>query len=168
MYIPFFSRDNVEPALWTANAGDAFQAFLGEVLRAAGCSIATYPGGGRDGGIDLIETVAGRRVVFEAKYIGGSKAYEEAPKRWRSTAGHIRKHLSGHAEAPGQQQYAPWLRTDQPIVGYTFWISGRLSGQSQRDALRDEIAGFFDGLAQEPHLGHLRGLDVQVCDWDDA
>jgi hypothetical protein len=167
MDIPRFDQ-RLKSASASENPGDAFQVFIHELLTEDYPGLHFFKGGGRDGGIDLVQSLNGRRVVVECKYVGAD-GLPETRRRWLEVAGHLQKHLSD-ATGPthGQAQYAPWYGTDLPIREYVFCVSSELGNLRQADELRQEITDFFAGLSvSRGHLAHLSGLSVKVLDWND-
>jgi len=82
-------------------------------------------------------------------------------------AAHLRDNLADPAgPPPGQPQYRPWYRRDPGISEYRFCVSSSLGVQENHDALRLEIARFFEHLSSDPpHLAHLKNLEVAIWDW---
>jgi hypothetical protein len=168
MNIPHFNNDQVNPALLGQDLGTAFQLFVHELKLPEYQGLHVFPGAGKDGAIDLCQTLEGYRVVFECKHIGEG-GFKEAQKRWRSVAKKLQKHLA-HPSGPtkGQLQYEPWYNADPAIKHFFFCISCELANQQQFDELQTEIFGFFRFLAkQREHLKHLAQLSVTILDWND-
>lgn len=166
MDIPRFEQ-HLRSGQAPGNPGDAFQVFAHELLSEDYPGLHFFPGGGKDGGIDLAQSAGGRRAVVECKYVGAD-GLQEARRRWLEVAGHLSQHLSAPGgPTAGQAQYAPWYRTDPPIREYVFCVSSELGNLRQADELKEEIERFFEGLSAAPHLAHLSGLSVRVLDWND-
>jgi peptidyl-tRNA hydrolase len=148
--------------------GDAFQIFVHELLLHDYPDLHVFPGGGKDGGIDLVQTTAQPRLVVECKYIGNDDL-SEAQQRWRSVKKNLEKHLADPAgPTKGQAQYRPWYNAAPAINEYIFCVSSRLAGVEQFAVLRGEIEQFFVKLAStHQHLQHLSDLKVTVLDWND-
>ncbi|HVT15420.1 MAG TPA: hypothetical protein VHQ90_04445 [Thermoanaerobaculia bacterium] len=167
--IPRFRVEQLNRRLASGTVGDAFQQFVFELLRRAHPDLQVYPAGGKDGGIDLVEPLAGGgRSVFECKHIGAD-GLEDAQARWRAVKRNLTRNLADPAGPPsGQGQYSPWYAADFPIRSYTFCISSVLQNDSQRQDLQTEIQDFFSHLASGgPHLAHLAGLRVEILSWQD-
>ncbi|HWS89157.1 MAG TPA: hypothetical protein VN282_19450 [Pyrinomonadaceae bacterium] len=167
MDIPRF-EDHLMTAATPQSVGDAFQTFVYELLHQDYPDLHPFPAGGKDGGIDLVESRDGRRTVVECKYVG-TDGLQAARQRWLEVAGHLAEHLSD-ATGPtrGQAQYGPWYRTDPPIGKYIFCVSSVLGNLEQSDKLCEEIANFFGEMAaRHAHLAHLFGLPITVLDWND-
>ena len=157
MSAPRFLRADLNPHFSGGDLGDAFQLFVRDVFITSYPGIHVFPGGGKDGGIDLSCSKGSIRTVFECKQIG-SDGLEEAQKRWRKVATNLAKHLADPSgPTAGQSQYKPWYDTAILISEYYFVISSLLKNQEQHDSLRNEIETFFKGLARaHPHLAHLQ------------
>ena len=63
MDVPRFNIENINPRFVTGNVGDAFQEFTFELLLRELPTLHSFPGGGKDGAIDLIESSDSHRVV---------------------------------------------------------------------------------------------------------
>lgn len=166
MDIPRFDNDNVNHRLTSTNIGDAFQTFVHEVLLPEHPRLHRFPGGGKDGGIDLIDS-SRTCLVAECKVVG-EDGYEEAEKRWKTVRNNLRKHLRDpDGPTSGQSQYGPWYSTNTPITEYLFCVSSSFSHEQQRRDLEQSIAQFFRELAgQHSHLSHLIDLTVSILDWN--
>ena len=167
MDIPRFHKKNVNLRLAPTDIGDAFQGFVHEVLLPEHPQLHRFPGGGKDGGIDLIDT-SNTCFVVECKVVGEDE-FAEVERRWKI----VKKNLDEHLRDPngptsGQSQYRPWYSTDKPIVEYVFCVSASLPNEQQRRDLQKVIADFFHELAeQRAHLSHLASLQVSIVDWND-
>ena len=168
MDIPRFYREHLNPRLLYEELGSTFQAFVHELLLPDFPDLHFFPGKGKDGAIDLSQTMTVDRTVVECKHIG-EDGLPGAQKRWRTVANHLKTHLADpRGPTRFQSQYGPWYRTDPAIREYLFCISSELGGQEQIDRLRNEIVRFFTELAaQYEHLAHLTELSVMVLDWND-
>ena len=168
MDIPQFREDQVNPALQEQDVGSTFQQFVHELMPPKYPGLHLFPGVGKDGSIDLSQTLEHNRVVFECKYIGEG-GLKEAQKRWRSVAKKLRTHLANSSgPTRGQSQYEPWYRTDPVIRQLIFCISCELANLKQFDELRTEITDFFRGLAEKhEYLRHLARLSVDIVGWND-
>ncbi|MCD4765022.1 MAG: hypothetical protein K8R34_00785, partial [Methanosarcinales archaeon] len=169
MDIPRFSEGQVHPELLHQDLGDAFQRFIHELLLSDYPDLHLFPSKGKDGAIDLSQTLETSRTVVECKFIGKDEV-KEAHIAWRNVADNLKKHLA-QPDGPtsGQAQYKPWYSTDQPIREYIFYISSILANQNQIDQLKQEITNFFTTLSSEhEHLRHLNALSVEVFDWNDC
>jgi hypothetical protein len=166
MDIPRFDSKNVNPRLALTTIGDAFQQFVHEVLLPEHPQLHRFPGGGKDGGIDLIET-SQTCLVVECKVVG-EDGDKEAGKRWKTVRNNLREYLQDPGGPPsGQSQYGPWYSTDKPINQYVFCVSSSFSNEQQRRDLEQSIAQFFRDLAgQHSHLSHLFNLKVSILDWN--
>jgi len=167
MGIPRFDKWNVNPRIAGADIGDAFQGFVHELLLPEHPHLHRFPGGGKDGGIDLIET-SDACFVVECKVVGEDD-HAQIEQRWKTVADHLNEHLR-EPEGPtkGQSQYAPWYSTDTPIREYVFAVSAAFANEQQRREFRIRIAGCFHDLATRlPHLSHLAALKVTIVDWND-
>lgn len=160
-----FEPSKLDSRLVRGGSGEAFQGFIFELLDPELPHLHPYPAGGKDGGIDHITDAPGQpRTVVECKYCG-TDGFEQVRQRWKDTERNLAKNL-GTAAKPGQSQYAPWYRTDEPIIHYIFTTSARLENPARCDELRDIIRNFFHDLAAEhPHLAHLIRVVVEVRDW---
>ncbi|HEX8459721.1 MAG TPA: hypothetical protein VF656_20670 [Pyrinomonadaceae bacterium] len=167
MYSPRFS-DHLSSDTASLSSGDAFQKFVYELLLHDYPDLHVFPGGGKDGGIDLVQTTAQPRLVVECKYIGKDEL-GEALKRWESVAKNLATHLADPAgPTPGQAQYKPWYQDSPPISEYIFCVSSKLAHLEQFATLREEIEKFFAHLGStHRHLRHLTNLTVTVLDWSD-
>src|SRR2546423_15091782 len=92
MSIPQFNK-HLETRPATENAGDLFQTFVYEVLLDDYEGLHLFPGGGKDGGIDLIQTVEEPRLVVECKYIGNG-GVGGGRARWRGGWGKFKKNTN--------------------------------------------------------------------------
>ena len=165
--IPRFSREDVNPRFTAeADIGALFQQFAWEVFLRDFPDLRNFAGSGRDGAIDQSATHGDLRTVIECKFLG-EDGLPRAQKAWREVAAHLSDNLADPAgPPPGQPQYRPWYRREPSIHEYWFCISSGLGAQENQDALREEIAAFFQKLARSrPHLAHLGDLDVAVFDW---
>ena len=163
-----FCREHLNPRLVQGELGDVFQAFVHELLISDYPDLHFFPGGGKDGAIDLTETMLASRTVVQCKFVG-KDGLSEAQSRWRSDAKKLTTHL---ADASGptksQSQYRPWYITDPVIHEYLLCVSSTLKNPEQTDELRKEIAAFFNKLGNDyRHLAHLSKLSVRVLDWND-
>ena len=167
MDIPRFEQRNVNPRLAGTDIGDSFQGFVHELLLPERPQLHRFPGGGKDGGIDLIET-SGTCFVVECKVVGEDD-YVQIKKRWKTVRGHLEKHLCDPNRPTNRQsQYKPWYDTNAPIAEYVFCVSATFGNDNQRRDFKTRIAGFFHNLAkQRSHLYHLAALEVTVIDWND-
>jgi hypothetical protein len=146
-----------------SDPGSGFQDFAFQLLRRSRPSLRRYPAAGKDGGIDLIEGLAGGRGAFECKYIGAD-GIATARARWNEVADKLTTHLPEKS----QSQYAPWWDTESPILEYTFCVSSVLPNESNVEALEKEIGGVLTTLANaHSHLRHLRDVRVRVMHWPD-
>ena len=151
------------------NPGELFQVFVHELLSYDYPGLQVFPGGGKDGAIDLIQDNDHSRLVVECKYIskGGHVA---AKKRWKDeVAENLQKHLiDPEGPTKTQSQYRPWFRTDLPIVEYLFCTSAVPANTDQVDELSQEISQFFNTLGTDhKHLSHLARIKVRVLHWND-
>ncbi len=167
MDIPRFCMEEINPRLCQQDLGGAFQAFVHEVLLPDYPDLHLFPSMGKDGAIDLSQTLAASRSIFECKYISEG-GLEECQSVWRGVAHNLEKHLADSSgPTKGQAQYGPWYRTNPPIREYIFCISSILSNQNQIDQLKQEIFEFFAELSSKhEHLRHLKELSVEVYDWN--
>ena len=167
MDIPRFCRENINTELLGDDLGDAFQGFVHELLLPEYPELHLFPGAGKDGAIDLSQTRAGSRTVFQCKHIG-KDSLAEAQKRWRDIAKNLKTHLANSSgPSTGQAQYSPWYDKSPAINEFIFCLSSTLANQKQYDELRQEIVDFFAGLAKEhKHLEHLARLSVDIFDWN--
>lgn len=80
MEIPRFEKQKLNPRLVATDIGDAFQGFVHELLLSEHPQLHRFPGGGKDGGIDLIET-SDTCFVVECKVVGedDAAAVEQRP-----------------------------------------------------------------------------------------
>ena len=148
------------------NVGDRFQSFVLQVLSESEPDLISFVGVGKDGAIDLSATTGDRRHVVECKHIG-EDGLTAARARWAVTRDHLRDHLDKFCKGQlKEKQYLPWTRTNPRIERYTFCVSSSLGNQESRDALANEIRGFFAGFAQ-PELAHLHAIQVRVMDASD-
>ncbi|MFL6211386.1 MAG: hypothetical protein ACJ74W_21235 [Pyrinomonadaceae bacterium] len=161
-------EDHLNTASANDNPGDLFQQFVYEVLCPEYAGLHVFPGGGKDGGIDLVQTTSEPRLIVECKYIGEAGLIE-AQKRWRTVAGNLSKHIvDPNGPTTGQAQYAPWYRSAPPISEYVFCISSVLGNQANFEQLHREITDFFVRLGTaHTHLAHLINISVTVLDWND-
>jgi hypothetical protein len=167
MDIPRFDTKSVNPRLALSGIGDAFQEFVHQVLLPGFPQLHRFPGGGKDGAIDLIDTSNGCRVI-ECKIVGEDD-YVAIERRWSKVRSLLDEHLRGpNGPTLGQSQYAPWYSSTSPITEYMFCVSAVFSNEQQRRTLKKTIEDFFTGLAtQRPHLAHLQNLRVEITDWSD-
>src|ERR1035437_8093202 len=167
MPIQRFERRNVNPHLATADIGDAFQGFVHELLLSEHPKLHRFPGGGKDGGIDLIED-SNTCFGVECKVVGNDD-YAEIEQRWKTVKDHLENHLSNpNGPTKGQSQYLPWYSTDTPITEYVFSVSAAFANEQQRRDFRNGITDYFHNLARRrTHLSHLGALKVSVLDWND-
>ncbi len=162
---PKFTLENIEPDLVGDGLGDAFQRFLGELFGPK-TEVERFQTRGRDGAIDLSETVDGVRTVYEGKASEDAK-FERAERAWREGITKLRKYLEPPDAPPkGSGQYKPWYRRDPAIGHYRFCINAECN-QNQADGLRDIIQEDLDRLIDKHgHLKHLRGLTAAVWHWE--
>ena len=167
MEIPRFEKQNVNTRFVTTDIGDSFQQFVQELLLPEHPALYRFPGGGKDGGIDLIDT-SGPYLVVECKVIGEDD-YAEVERRWKTVRNHLDEHLlDPSGPTKGQSQYGPWYSTDTPITKYVFCVSASLANEQQRRDLQKVIAEFFHDLARRrSHLSHLSSLEVSILDWNE-
>jgi len=165
--IPRFCRENINTELLGDDLGDAFQRFVHDLLLPEYPELHLFPGAGKDGAIDLSQTRAGSRTVFQCKHIG-EDGLAEAHKRWRDVAKNLKTHLADPScPTTGQAQYGPWYDKSPAITEFIFCLSSTLANQKQYDELRQEIVEFFAGLAKEhKHLEYLSRLSVDIFDWN--
>ncbi len=158
--------EEINPRLCQHDLGGAFQIFVHEVLLPDYPDLHLFPSMGKDGAIDLSQTMAVSRTIFECKYISEG-GLEECQSVWRNVAHNLEKHLADSSgPTKGQAQYRPWYRTDPPIREYIFCTSSILSNQNQIDQLKQEIEFFTDLSSKHEHLRHLKELSVEVYDWN--
>jgi hypothetical protein len=167
MDIPRFCKEELNPRLCQQDLGGTFQTFVHEVLLHDYPDLHLFPSMGKDGAIDLSQTMAASRTIFECKYISGD-GVEVCQSVWRSVAHNLEKHLADSSgPTKGQAQYGPWYRTNPLIREYIFCVSSILSNQNQIDQLKQEIFNFFAELSSKhEHLRHLKELSVEVLDWN--
>ena len=167
MDIPRFSQENLNPKLCQQDVGCTFQDFIHDVLLADYPDLHLFPSLGKDGAIDLSQTMSASRTIVECKYIG-KDSFEDSLSLWQNVALKLEKHLADPSgPTKGQAQYKPWYRTDLPIREYIFCISSELRNQNQIDEFKSKIAEFFDTLSiKHKHLNHLNHLSVKVIDWE--
>ncbi|MGB9485471.1 MAG: hypothetical protein WCD04_05070, partial [Terriglobia bacterium] len=168
MGIPLFLRENINPSLCTDDIGSSFQNFVHGLLEPEFPGLVRFPAGGKDGCIDLVQDLAGDRLVIECKHIGNG-GFAEARKRWREVADKLETHLADpKGPRKGQAQYRPWYRTDLPIQRFRFCISCSIVNTDQRDQLNRDIRQTFSGLvSRHSHLAHLANLSTTLLDWGD-
>jgi hypothetical protein len=167
MDIPRFDSSTINPRLALDGIGDSFQEFVHQVLLRDFPELHQFPGGGKDGAIDLIDTSDGH-LAFECKFVGEDD-YKAIERRWIDVKNLLDKHLI-EASGPtlGQSQYGPWYSSSIPISDYWFCVSAVIANEQQRRALEESITDFFHDLAtRRPHLAHLQKLKVKVVDWND-
>jgi hypothetical protein len=166
MTYPKFERENLNPNLAKGEIGDAFQNFVYELLLPDYHHLHMFPTAGKDGGIDLSQTTATSRIVFECKYVGDGEL-RTAISRWRTVADNLKRNISVPT-GPIESQYSPWYKTDPQIKEYHFCVSTELRNQGQFDDLPTKITDFFKQLgADYPHLSHLADISVKIHDWSD-
>jgi IS5 family transposase len=167
MDIPRFNQQSINHRFAFADIGEAFQVFVYELLQHEYPQLHRFPAGGKDGGIDLIDTSNGE-LVIECKFVGEDE-FSLIEQRWKTVSKLLEKHLQNpNGPTPGQSQYGPWVSTLNPITDYQFCVSAVIANNQQRRTLQQSIAGFFQGLARRyPHLAHLSALNVTVIDWND-
>ncbi|HVQ36087.1 MAG TPA: hypothetical protein VMS31_01045, partial [Pyrinomonadaceae bacterium] len=167
MEIPRFEKRAINPRLAPTDIGDAFQGFVHELLLPEHPGLHRFPGGGKDGGIDLIATSESCFVV-ECKVVGEDD-YAAVERRWKEVKKKFEEHTSDPAgPTSGQSQYGPWYSWDKPVSEYVFCVSASLANEQQRRDLQKTIADFFHDLArQRVHLSHLSQLAVTILDWHD-
>ncbi|MCX7047335.1 MAG: hypothetical protein NTX50_17845 [Candidatus Sumerlaeota bacterium] len=167
MEIPRFDIHSVNPRLVTPDIGDAFQVFVHELLGPEHPGLHRFPGGGKDGGIDLIGN-SNPCLVVECKVVGEDD-YSEIEKRWNKVKGHLEDHLKDPSgPTVGQSQYWPWYSKDTPIGEYVFATSATFANENQMRSLRAKISDCFSSLAtRHPHLSHLGKIEVSIIDWND-
>ena len=166
MEIPRFETQKVNPRLAPTDIGDAFQAFVQDLLLPEHPKLHRFPGGGKDGGIDLIET-SETCFVVECKVVGADD-YGEVERRWKEVRKKLEKHLiNPSGPTIGQSQYHPWYATDTPITEYVFSVSASMANEQQLRNLKTVIEEFFVELARRhSHLSHLSQLKVSILDWN--
>jgi hypothetical protein len=157
--IPSFEARHLDLARFDGDIGAAFQAFVGELLVVEGIDAHAFPARGKDGGIDLVEELAGDALrVYECKVTGEDDVLRSARQRWNQTADHLARNLAWPDGPPaGQSQYRPWYDRIRPIRAYTIFLSGVLANQEQRSTLLGLVRATFDELVRShPHLAHLQ------------
>lgn len=161
-----FQTSEIDPSYAGGGAGAAFQRFVFELIASDFPHLHPYGADGKDGGIDHLTDQPGQpRVAVECKFCG-TDGVDAARKRWLVTKANLANNLTS-ADGPGQSQYRPWYRTAEPITRYIFATSARFENAARVDELRDEIRGFFRRLGEKhSHLAHLRGIAVEVYDWN--
>lgn len=90
MEIPRFERAQLNPQLVPGDIGDAFQGFLAELYLLDYPRLHRFPGGGKDGSIDLIQN-GETSVVFECKVVGNDDL-ASVMQSWKV----VKKHLLDH------------------------------------------------------------------------
>jgi hypothetical protein len=168
MDVPRFRLENLNSRLGFTDPGDAFQQFVHDVLLRSYPELHLFPTGGKDGAIDLSQTVAASRLVGECKFIG-TDGIDAALSTWEAVRKKLAEHLADPAgPTKGQGQYRPWYRLDPAITEYLFCTSSDLANQDQRDRLRDRIQADLRNLGPgQAHLTHLAAVQVSVLDWSD-
>jgi hypothetical protein len=166
--LPRFKLGEINPRLAHENVGDAFQAFVFEVLLREFPQLHLFATGGKDGAIDLSQTADDSRVSCECKYVGADDL-TVVQAEWRTVAKRLEEHLAApNGPTRGQSQYYPWYRKAPAIEKFIFCTSAQIKNQASTDKLSDEIAEFFQALSRRfPHLSHLSALKVEVLDWSD-
>jgi hypothetical protein len=81
MDIPRFERQNVNPRIACADIGDAFQGFVHELLLPEHPQLHRFPGGGKDGGIDLIETSDNRILSQGTSPVAAGDQFQTPARR---------------------------------------------------------------------------------------
>ncbi len=167
MEIPKFCQEHLNPKLCQQDIGCAFQEFVHEALLNDYPDLHFFPCLGKDGAIDLSQTMSASRTIVECKY-NGKDSFEDILSIWKNVASKLEKHLvDPSGPTTGQAQYKPWYRVDLPIREYIFCVSSTISNQNQIDQLKIMIVEFFRNLSiKHEHLNHLNGLSVEVLDWN--
>ncbi len=158
---PKFIAENIDPALLGEGLGDAFQRLLGELM-----DVERFQTRGRDGAIDLSDTLGADRTVYEGK-TSEIADFDKAENSWKSVFKHLEKNLATPGGPPkGNAQYSPWHRKYPAICTYAFCLNAGCN-QSRADMLRDKIQTDLNTLIKKhKHLYHLKGIDVEVWHWD--
>jgi hypothetical protein len=165
---PDFEIERLNPVLSSGGIGEAFERFVYELLQPSFPGLHVFSGGGKDGAIDVSETIGSARTVAECKYIGSGK-HEDALSRWQEVARNLGEHLANpRGPTKGQSQYWPWYQTN-PAIETFFFCFNATPKQGQRDALSESIRNRFSELGTiYPHLVHLKSVHVELFDWNDC
>ena len=165
MLIPDFSLQALIPHF--KDAGEAFQAFVCDLLKRELPELEGFPALGKDGCIDFCHTDNDCRLVGDCKFMEQGSA-DTAHREWKKVAAKLREHLASHdGPTKGQAQYWPWFCQDPVISTYFFCININLTNLNQVTALEEVIRQDFVSLADEfSHLDHLRAMHVKVLHWD--
>jgi hypothetical protein len=165
---PDFEIGRLNPLLSSRGIGEAFEAFVYELLQPDFPGLHIFSGAGKDGAIDVSQTADSARTVAECKYIGSGK-YDDAVVRWQEVARNLGEHLANPlGPTKGQPQYWPWYRTDPTIIRLLFCFNAAPK-QAQRDALHELIRGHLSALGEtHSHLVHLKSVEVELVDWNDC
>ena len=169
MDIPRFSRENINPKFCKQDIGDSYQEFIHDLLLPEYPDLHLFPTRGKDGAIDLSQTMATSRTVIECKYISEDRQNQDCLSVWRNVEKKLKTHLADpDGPTKGQAQYEPWYRTNPPITEYIFCVSSIGRNLDNFDTLNQEIKEFFTGLGKYEHLSHLKELSVKIIDWSDC
>lgn len=164
MLIPDFSLQNIIPQ--HRDAGEAFQAFISDLLKRELPSLEEFAALGKDGGIDFCQNNGTRLLVGECKFMDGGNI-DTALREWKKVEVKLREHLSSpQGPTSGQSQYQPWYNHNPAISAYYFCINVTLTNLNQINLLEGTIARDFVKLSDDfPHLNHLRTMQVVVIHW---
>ncbi|MEE8574181.1 MAG: hypothetical protein V3T30_02110, partial [Thermodesulfobacteriota bacterium] len=161
-----FSKESLNSRLAKEEIGEVFEAFAHDLLSPEFPKLRRFGAAGNDGCIDFYYDEGAERLVVQCKHIGTEGGLKDAQNRWKKDADNLEKNIIDSA-GPKLSQYQPWYQTDFPISKYLFCISSKLKTLRQIEDLRIEIKDFFAELAgMHPHLSHLRGLAVEVREWN--
>jgi hypothetical protein len=125
---------------------------------------------GNDGAIDHVAQGEDDCIIIECKFFGAMRQGKPSAD-WRAVAKTLGVNLfeiAARTSSTAPNIYSPWFRNTHPVAGYWFCTSAEFNHEGDQATLRDEIKGFFDGLAKlHPSLDHLNKVDVQVLGWND-
>ena len=164
MLIPNFSLHALIPQY--RDAGEAFQAFVCDLLKREYPGLEEFPARGKDGCIDFCHTDGNRCLVGDCKFMEDGD-FDTAQREWKKVEAKLREHLASPVGPTiGQAQYRPWYCSDPVIDTFFYCINFNLTNLNQVTILENIIKQDFVQLADDfHHLDHLREIQVQALHW---
>lgn len=156
---PNFALESIEPTLRALDVQETFENFAGEVLNKKYSGMHVFRSGGKDGSIDGYT----ESVFLECKHTAGS--HEAIKAEWSKVEKKLSKYLIPAVLPVGQSQYGPWRDAGLPLKRYVF-VCNSSPNLSNRISLTQAMNTFFERLAKLPHLLHLKGVVVELVDWN--
>ena len=143
---PRFTAVEINRRLFNGDIGDAFQRFVRDLLdsgyAARGLQLRCFPGGGKDGGIDLVADDQNQKEVLECK-VCGSDSLDQVRSAWLRTENTLRRNLQDpNGPMAGQSQYDPWYSNSLPIRKYVLCTTYKPSNDLSASVCRSYVKRF--------------------------